>query len=136
MEIKVKTVELLLRHTSLLSTFMHIHHLLGALFYCVRHIFESCSPRQGLTKAGSSNILVHMVGTYDAFQAVLGFLCRHGLRLPDVHAHFDALAANNGMVRGCTDNPVSRHALVNKCIISASTIYRHICLTSGFHSNK
>ena len=53
--------------------------------------------RKPLTKARSSNILVHMVATYDAFQAVLGFLCRLVLGcLLDVHAHVDAFAAYNG----------------------------------------
>ena len=49
--------------------------------------------RKPLTKAGSSNILVHVVATYDDFQAVLGFLCRHVLGcLFDVHARADAFA--------------------------------------------
>ena len=63
-------------------------------------------------------ILVHMVATYDAFQAVLGFLCHHVLCLPDVHVHVDAFAAYNGMVRGYTENLVIRHTLIIKCIIS------------------
>ena len=37
------------------------------------------TKRKPLTKAGSSNILVHMVATYDAIQDVLGFLCRRVL---------------------------------------------------------
>ena len=57
--------------------------------------------RKPLTKAGSPNILVHVVATYNAFQAVLGFLCRHVLRcVLDIHARVDAFAAYNGMVRG------------------------------------
>ena len=38
---------------------------------------ESRSPRQGV----QIYLYVHVVATYDAFQAVLGFLCRHVLRL-------------------------------------------------------
>ena len=37
------------------------------------------TKREPLTKAASPNKLVHVVATYDAFQAVLGFLCRHVL---------------------------------------------------------
>ena len=44
------------------------------------------TKRNPLTKEGSQNILVHVVAMYDAFQAVLGFSCRHVLHLPDVHA--------------------------------------------------
>ena len=73
--------------------------------------------RKPLTKAGSPNVLVHVVATYDAFQAALGFLCCHMLHLPDVHARVDAFAAYNGMVRGYTENLVIRHTLVIKCII-------------------
>ena len=65
----------------------------------VVHIPHIDTKRKLLTKAGSTNILVHVVATYDAFQAVLGFLCRHVLRcVLDVHACIDAFAAYNGMV--------------------------------------
>ena len=74
--------------------------------------------RKLLTKAGSPNILVHVEATYDAFQAVLGFLCRHVLEcLLDVHARTDTFAAYNGMIRGYTDNFVIRRTLVVKRII-------------------
>ena len=55
--------------------------------------------RKPLTEAGSPNILAHVVATYDAFHAVLGFLCHHVLRLPEVHTRDDAFAAYNGTVR-------------------------------------
>ena len=70
------------------------------------------TKRKPLTKAGSPNIpvLVHdVVATYDDFQGVLGFLCRHVLgSLLDVHAWFDTFAAYkyNGMIRGYTENLV------------------------------
>ena len=52
------------------------------------------TKRKPLTKAASPNILVHMVATYDAFQAVLDILCCHALRyLLDIHARVDTLAA-------------------------------------------
>ena len=54
--------------------------------------------RKLLTKAGSPNILVHVVTAYNAFQAVLGFLCHHVLHLPDVDTCVDVFAAYNGMV--------------------------------------
>ena len=84
----------------------------------VVHIPHIGMKRKLLTKAGSANILVHVVATYDAFQAVLGFLCCHVLRLPDVHARVDAFAAYNGMVREYMENLVIRHTLVIKCILS------------------
>ena len=51
------------------------------------------TKRKPLTKAGSPNILVYVATTYDAFQAVLGFLCCHVQHFPDVHARVDAFAA-------------------------------------------
>ena len=78
-----------------------------------------CIPRIGtkrkpLTKAGSSNILVHVVATYNDFQTVLSFLCRHVLGcLLDVHTHVDAFVAYNGMICGYTE----------KLIITAQTRY-------------
>ena len=74
-------------------------------------------------KAGtcSSNIRVHMVAMYDAFQAVLGFLCRYLLRrLPDDHTQADADAAYNEMVQRYTENLVIRGTLVIKRIIFCS----------------
>ena len=68
--------------------------------------------RKLLTKAGSPTILVHVVATYNAFQAVLGFLCCHVLHLPNVHAHVDTFAEYNIMVQGYTENPVIRRTLV------------------------
>ena len=71
--------------------------------------------RKPLTKAASSNILVHLVATYDTFQAVLGFFCRHMLQhLPDVHARVDMFAKKNGMVRGYMENLLlGAHSLLN-----------------------
>ena len=84
----------------------------------VVHIPHIGTKRKPLTKAGSPNILVHVVATYDAFQAVLGFLCRHVLGcLPDVHSRTDAFAAYNGMIRGYTENLVIRCTLVINRII-------------------
>ena len=83
-------------------------------FVCIPHIG---TKRKLLTKAGSSNILVHVVATYDTFQAVLGFLCHHVLHLPDIHACVDAFATYNTMVRGYTKNLVVRRTLVIKLII-------------------
>ena len=60
---------------------------------CIPHIG---TKRKLLTKAGSPNILVlvHMAATYDNFQDLLGFLCRHVLvSLLDVHTRIDAFAA-------------------------------------------
>ena len=98
-----------------------ISHLLSpkqhSMIRVVR-ISHICTKRKLLTKAGSRNILVHVVATYDNFQAVLGFLCHHVLRcLLDVHARVDALAANNGIIRGYTENLGIRCKLVIKCII-------------------
>ena len=45
-------------------------------FVCIPHIGTKRKP---LTKAGNLDILVHVVATYDASQAVLNFLC-HVLR--------------------------------------------------------
>ena len=71
--------------------------------------------RKPLTKAGRPNILVHVVAMYDAFQAILGFLCRRVLRCVfDVHTRVDAF---NGMIRECTKNLVIRRTLVIKRII-------------------
>ena len=68
--------------------------------------------RKPLTKAGSTNILVHVVATYDAFQAVLGFLCCRVLGcLLDVHARADAFAVYNRVIRGYTENLVIRRTL-------------------------
>ena len=81
----------------------------------IPHIGTKIKP---LSKAGRSNILVNVVATYDAFQDVLGFLCRHVLRcLLDVHAHVNVLAANNGMIQGYMENLVTRRILVIKRII-------------------
>ena len=67
------------------------------------------AKRKPLTKAGSPNILVHVVATYDDYQAVLGFLCRHVLGcLLVVHARVGVFAAYNGMIRGYTENLVIR----------------------------
>ena len=83
--------------------------------------------RKPLTKAESPNILVHVVASYVAFQAVLGFLCRHMLqRVLEVHARVDALAAESGMIQGYMENLVIRHTLVIKCIIFCRNhIYAH-----------
>ena len=76
------------------------------------------TKRKPLTKAGSTNVLVHVVATYDAFQAVLSFLCHHVLGcLLDIHAHIDGFASYNGMIRGYTENLVIRCKLVIKRII-------------------
>ena len=73
--------------------------------------------RKPLTKAGSPNILVHVVATYDAFQVVLGFLCHHVLGcLLDTHARVYAFAMYNGIIRGYTENLVIRRTLVIKRI--------------------
>ena len=74
--------------------------------------------RRPLTEARSPNILVHVVATYDAFQAVLGFLYRHVLPLPDVHTCVDVFATYNGMVQGYMKNLVNRLTLIksiNSC---------------------
>ena len=72
----------------------------------VVHIPHIGTKKKPLTKAGSPNILVHVVATYDAFQAVLGFLCHNVLRcLLDVHTHVDAY---NRMVRGYTNLIIKR----------------------------
>ena len=64
----------------------------------VMRIPHISTKRKLLTEAGSPNILVHVVATYDAFQTVLGFLCCYVLRhLPDIHAR-DVFAAYNRMV--------------------------------------
>ena len=73
------------------------------------------TKRKPLTKAGSPNILVHVVATYDDFQTSL--LCRHGLRLPDTRARFDTFAEYNGIVRGYTKNLVIRLTLIINSII-------------------
>ena len=71
------------------------------------------TKRKPLTKAGSPNVIVHVVATYDNFQAVLGFLCRRVLGcLLDVHAHSDVFATYNKMVRGYTENLVIRCTIV------------------------
>ena len=76
------------------------------------HIAAKIKP---LTKAGSLNILVHVMATYDTFQTVLGFLFYHLLRcFLDVHARF---AAYNGMIRAYMENLVIRRTLVIKRII-------------------
>ena len=103
------------------STISHIlspkqHSMIQVV--CIPHI---CTKRKPLTKAGSPNIhvLLHVMATYmyDAFQAVLGFLCRHVLGcLLDVHARADVFAAYNGMIQGYTENLVIRHTLVVKHI--------------------
>ena len=73
------------------------------------------TKRKPLTKAGRPIILVHVVAMYDAFQAVLGFLCRRVLQcVLDVHTRVDAF---NGMIRECTKNLVIRRTLVIKHII-------------------
>ena len=56
-----------------------ILHLLSPKQHSIRfvHISHIGTKRKLVTKAGSPNILVHVVATYDAFQAVLSFLCRH-----------------------------------------------------------
>ena len=78
-----------------------ISHLLSPKQYSMIRIVRIphlCTKRKPLTKAGSPNILVHVVATYDTLQAVLGFLCRHVLGcLLDIHARVDGLAENNGM---------------------------------------
>ena len=77
------------------------------------HIPHISTKRKPLRKAGSPNIIVHVVATYDTFQAVLDFLCHHVLQcLLDVHACIDALAANNGMIPGYTENLFIRRTLV------------------------
>ena len=100
------------------------HHLASLLpkqhsmirVVCIPHIGTKRKP---LTKAGSPNILLHVVASkYDDFQAVLGFLCRHVLGcLLNVHARVDTFAAYKGMIRGYTDNLVIRHTLVIKSIL-------------------
>ena len=62
------------------------------------------TKKKTLTKAGSRNILVHVVATYDAFQAVLGFLCRHVLHLLDIHARVETFAVYKEMVRRYMEN--------------------------------
>ena len=58
------------------------------------------TKRKPLTKAGSPNIHVHVEATYDAFQAVLGFFIAHVLGcILDIHAHADAFATYNKMIR-------------------------------------
>ena len=57
---------------------------------CIPHIGMKRKPS---TKAGSPNIPVHMVATYDALQAVLSLLSHYVLqRLPDVHTCVDTFA--------------------------------------------
>ena len=78
------------------------------------------TKRKPLTKAGSPNVIVHVVATYDNFQAVHGFLCRHVLGcLLDVHTHSDVFATYmyNKMVRGYTENLVIRRTIFIKSII-------------------
>ena len=92
------------------------------------HIPHIGTKRKSPTKAGSPNILVHMVAMYDAFQAILGFLCRHVLRcFVNVHVHVDAFAAYNGMIRGYTKKLVIRCTLVIKRIIFTAIIYISTC---------
>ena len=50
------------------------HSMIGVVCICLIH-----TKRKPLTKAGSPNILVCVVATYNTFQAVLDFLCRHVL---------------------------------------------------------
>ena len=99
-----------------LSIWPTISHLLSPKQHSMIrlvHILHIDTKRKPLTKAGSLNILVHMVATYDAFQAVLGFLCHYVLGcLLDVHARTDTLATNNRMIRGYTENLVMRCTLV------------------------
>ena len=76
-----------------------------------------CTKRKPLTKAGRPNILVHVVASYNVFQAVLGFLCHCVLCFPNIHAHVDVFVTYNGMVRGYTENLVIRRTLIIKCII-------------------
>ena len=60
----------------------------------VVHISHIGMKRKPFTKAGSPNILLHVEAMYDAFHAVLGFLCRHVLGcLLDVHTRTDTFAA-------------------------------------------
>ena len=81
----------------------------------IPHIGTKIKP---LTKAGSSNVILHVVATYYNFQAVLGFLCRRVLGcLLDVHAHSDVFATYNKMVRGYTENLNIRRTIVIKRII-------------------
>ena len=77
---------------------------------CIPHIG---TKRKLLTKAGSTNILVHIVATYDVFQACVAL----GYISPDIHAHVDTFAVYNGMVREYTENLIIRRILVVKCII-------------------
>ena len=82
----------------ILGVWPTISHLLSlkqhsSLIRVVRipHINTKGKP---VTKAGSPNVLVHVMATYDDFQAVLGFLCRHVLGyLLVVHACVDVFAA-------------------------------------------
>ena len=62
------------------------------------HIPHIGTKRKTLINEGSPNILVRVVAMYDAFQAVLGFLCHLVLHFPDVLARVDAFATYNGMV--------------------------------------
>ena len=55
---------------------------------CILHIG---TKRKLLTKAGSPNILVHVVALYDA---VLGFLCCRVLCPPDVHTRVSVFAVH------------------------------------------
>ena len=90
----------------ILSMWPTISHLLSpkqhSMIRVVR-IPRIGTKRNPVTKAGSPNILVHVVATYDALQAVLCFFCCHMLRcLLDVHTRtrVDAFAANTGMIQG------------------------------------
>ena len=84
----------------------------------VMHTPHICTKRKPLTKAGRLNILVHVEATFDTFQDVLGFLCRHVLRcLLHIHARIDVLAVNNETIRGYTDNLIITRTLVIKRII-------------------
>ena len=113
-----------LHENGILGMWPTISHLLSlkqhSMIRVVRNPHTN-TKRKPLTKAGSPNILVHVVATCDAFQAVLGFLYRHVLGcLPDVHAQVDAFDAYNRMIRGYTENLVIRHTLIIKSIIFCS----------------
>ena len=116
---KVYTKTAIMAKQTSLSMWPTISHLLSPkqrsiLFMRIPHIDTKRKP---LTEAGSPNILVHVVAMCNAFQAVLGFLCCHVLRLPDIHTHVDAFAAYNRMVQGYTENLIIRRTLVVKRII-------------------
>ena len=96
-------------------TVSHLLSLKQHIMIRVVRIPHIGTKRKPLTTVGSPNIFVHVVATYDDFQAILGFLCHHVLGcFLDVHARVDVFVVYNEMIQGYTENLIIRCILVIK----------------------